>query len=584
MTTIVNTKLGETRGKRRIYLDGAKLAREGYQPGDRYDLALENARVVIKLRDDGKYMVSKRQRNGTLYPVIDITRAELAELFDGVAMVRVLIAKGKIVVTAHHQERKVAERVERLLSKVRTGEPLRVASLFHGGGVLDAGLHSGLDRVGVASKIGVAVEIESTYLNASLANNPELWDDTSIPIESPVQHVDLGRNPPQMDVLCGGVPCTGASRSGRSKNKLEHAEDHQAAGAMFFSFLEFIKVLNPAVVIGENVPEYRSSASMSVIRSVLNDLGYELQERVLNGNEFGVLEDRNRLCFVAISKGLEGVFDLDAVTPHRAKEACLDDILESFERIAEDRWKSFDYLADKAKRDEAAGKGFKRQLLTGAEASCGTVGRGYAKARSTEPFLVHPHDSSLSRLFTPREHARIKGVPETLIRGLSDTRAHEVLGQSVCFPKFEALGMALGRSLRSAAGFPQDHLLEVEVEVLDPENDGTIGGEDLDWVPATLDVLSGRLALVGEGRRQGWPMAVSQHGVEIRLQGQIIALPVIGGGPELECPGALVGVYDADHIREHGESVFTDLASVPARHVLGKGASSIAGQALSCAA
>lgn len=122
------------------------------------------------------------------------------------------------------------------------------------------------------------------------------------------------------------------------------------------------------------------------------------------------------------------------------------------------------------------------------------------------------------------------------------------------------------------------------MQVLDPENDGTIGGEDLDWVPATLDVLSGRLALVGEGRRQGWPMAVSQHGVELRLQGQVFALPVISGGPEPECPGAPVGVYDADHIREHGESVITDLASVPARHVLGKGASSIAGQALSCAA
>ncbi|WP_444679595.1 hypothetical protein [Halomonas sp. E19] len=143
MTTIVNTKLGETRGKRRIYLDGAKLAREGYQPGDRYDLALEDARVVIKLHDDGKYMVSKRQRNGTLYPVIDITRAELAELFDGVAMLRVLIAKGKIVVTAHHQEGKVAERVERLLSKIRTGEPLRVASLFHGAGAWMQGFTPG---------------------------------------------------------------------------------------------------------------------------------------------------------------------------------------------------------------------------------------------------------------------------------------------------------------------------------------------------------------------------------------------------------------------------------------------------------
>lgn len=315
MTTIVNTKLGETRGKRRIYLDGAKLAREGYQPGDRYDLALEEARVVIKLHDDGKYLVSKRQRNGKLYPVIDITRSELAELFDGVEMLRVLITEGKILVTAHHQEGKVAERVERLLSKIKSGEPLRVCSLFHGGGVMDRALHTGLEHSGVASKIGVAVEMEATYLNSSLENNPEIWDEKSIAIESPVQRVDLGRNPPQMDIVMGGIPCTGASRSGRTKNKLEFAEDHQAAGAMFFSFLEFVKAINPSVVIGENVPEYQNTASMSVIRSVLCDLGYEVQERVLNGNEFGVLENRNRLFFVAVSKGLEGMFDLNAVTP-----------------------------------------------------------------------------------------------------------------------------------------------------------------------------------------------------------------------------------------------------------------------------
>ncbi len=33
MATIVNTKLGEHRGKKRVWLEGAKLAREGYEPG-----------------------------------------------------------------------------------------------------------------------------------------------------------------------------------------------------------------------------------------------------------------------------------------------------------------------------------------------------------------------------------------------------------------------------------------------------------------------------------------------------------------------------------------------------------------------
>lgn len=448
MSTLINTKLGEHRGKRRIWLEGYKLAREGYEPGVKYDLTVDQARVVLRPSHEGKYTVSRRKRNGKLIPIIDISRQELAEIFDGVDVLRVMITRGKIVVTAHHQHQRVEQRVERLLSRVKSGEPLRVVSLFHGGGILDKAIHSGLDHSGVTSRIGVAVELEGTYLDSSLQNNPELWDEKSIPIESAIELVNLGQEPPQMDVCVAGIPCTGASLSGRSKGKLRFAEEHDSAGSMFFSFLEFVKILNPAVVIGENVPAYADTASMVVIRSVLSSLGYEVQERVLNGNEFGALENRNRLCLVAISKGLEGVFDLDGVMPHQVKPERLSDILEPFEHIETSRWKTFSYLADKAKRDQESGKGFRRQLLKGDEPHCGTIGRGYQRARSTEPFLVHPHDESLSRLLTPVEHARVKGVPSSVVEGLPDTRAHEVLGQGVCFPPFEALGRALGKSLR----------------------------------------------------------------------------------------------------------------------------------------
>jgi len=75
------------------------------------------------------------------------------------------------------------------------------------------------------------------------------------------------------------------------------------------------------------------------------------------------------------------------------------DVLEDIPMESK-RWKSFDYLADKEKRDIAAGKGFKRQLLTGIEPHCGTVGLGYAKCCSTEPYVVNPLNSSLSRIFT----------------------------------------------------------------------------------------------------------------------------------------------------------------------------------------
>jgi DNA (cytosine-5)-methyltransferase 1 len=445
MSTIINTKLADHKGYKRLWMEGAKLTREGYRPGMRYDLEIKDTQVCLRICDSGKYKISKRERNGNVSPIIDLTAKELADIFDGIEMLRVAIKAGTIIVSAHHQHQQVKERVGRLLDKVTTGKPLKVCSLFHGGGILDKAVHQGLSEAGIASKLAIAVEIEGKYLDSSLRNNPELWDEDSLVVESPVQHVNLSRNPPQVDLLMGGIPCTGASKSGRSKNRLEFAESHEAAGAMFFTFLEFAKVLNPAMILIENVKDYLNTASMAVIRSVLATLGYQLHERVLDGCEFGVLEKRERLCVIAISEGVQG-FDLDAVHPVRQKESCLGDILED---VAHDspRWKSYTYLADKEERDKKAGKGFARQLLSEASESCGTIGRGYNKVRSTEPQLVHPTNPDLTRLFTPSEHCRVKGIPESVISGLSDTVAHEVLGQSVIFPMFQAVAKELGISI-----------------------------------------------------------------------------------------------------------------------------------------
>lgn len=479
MTAIINTKLGEHRGKRRVWLEGQKLAREKFYPGVKYDVEFKAGRAVLKASATGKYTVSRRERNGRISPIIDLTANELAELFDGVQMLRVTIREGKIVVSAHHQEQLIKDRVDRLVAKLESYEPLSVSSLFHGAGVLDKAIHKGFWDAGIDSKIAVAVELEGKYLETSLSNNPELWGEDSVAIESPIQAVNINRNPPQVDIVVGGIPCTGASLAGRSKNKLQYAESHDAAGAMFFNFLEFVKVLNPAIVLLENVPSYGETASMVVIRSVLSSLGYNLQEAIFDGNEFGALENRKRLCVVAVSKGIDG-FDIHGVTPVQRKESTLSEVLESIPHDS-DRWKSFDYLAEKEQRDKAAGKGFRRQLLTGEEAFCGVIGRGYAKARSTEPFIVHPNNPKLSRLLTPAEHCRVKKIPESVIDGLSDTVAHEVLGQSVIFPVFEAVAKELGMSLWRQLG-----LTSIQVEVFDSEQ-SVIGGEDFHWAHGVVD-------------------------------------------------------------------------------------------------
>lgn len=454
MTTIITCTIGESKGVARLWLEGQKLVHAGVSIGTKYLVRAHEALGRIELvpvkeeTAPHSCTVSKRERYGVVSPLLEIRTELLSKIFDGLQRVRVAIREGRIVVTPLQIDIKIRERVLRLKQKLANRVKLATASLFHGGGVMDKALHAGLMAMGVASFIQVGVELEQNYLDASLRNNPELWTTDSIAICSDIRDVGLRENAPQIDLLAGGVPCTGASLAGRAKNKLARAEDHTTAGSLFYDYLKMVEVLNPAVVVLENVKQYADTASMAVIRSVLTSLGYTLFETVLTGTDFGALEARSRLIMVAITRGLENGFDFQNLVSTAIKPLNIGKVLEDIP-LDSDRWKSYEYLAAKEERDIAAGKGFKRQIVTPESESVGTIGRGFAKARSTEPFLAHPIDPKLSRLFTPVEHARIKGAPTTLVAGVSETTGHEILGQGVIFTKLEAVGRLLGRTLNA---------------------------------------------------------------------------------------------------------------------------------------
>ncbi|MBY8168127.1 DNA cytosine methyltransferase [Vibrio fluvialis] len=451
MSVVINKELGLNRGKKRIWLEGQKLVREGFEPGLRYDVSVcERSKTVCLIACEvGRRKVSSRDRNGKVSPIIDIESLVLDKVFTEGTMLRIVISKEKITIKVHSQYQKIERRESRYISKMKSGEALSGCSLFHGGGVLDKAVHAGLKLASIDSYIQVAVELEDKYLESSLSNNPELFREDTIAVCSGIELLDCSPNVNQeVDFLVAGIPCSGASRSGRSKNKLKHAESHEKAGSMFYYFLQFVERLNPAWVLIENVSEYASSASMEVIRSVLKTLGYTLHETNLNGNEFGALENRDRMAAIAVSKNMS--LDLDGLVPLDDKPDNIQAVLERIDDASE-RWKSFDYLAEKEKRDKSLGKGFARQLLTGAESFCGTIGKGYAKCRSTEPFLLHPSKDGLSRLFTPFEHCSLKGIPREVIDGLSETVAHEVLGQSVIFPAFKSLAKHIGWRLKESS-------------------------------------------------------------------------------------------------------------------------------------
>jgi len=82
-------------------------------------------------------------------------------------------------------------------------------------------------------------------------------------------------------------------------------------------------------------------------------------------------------------------------------------------------------------------------------AGCPTITKGYAKVRSTDPKPQHPTDPRLLRQFTLAEHVRMKGIPDHLIAGLGVTLGHELLGQSICYAPFRAVGALVGQAMQA---------------------------------------------------------------------------------------------------------------------------------------
>lgn len=443
-------RIGQNRGAPRIWLD-RQTERAGFEPGQRYDVVVQGRTVVLQANPDGSRVVSSKKDGDKTNPIIDLNSRDLLALFDGMSSVRVAVKQGKIYLLPLASELKKQERFGRLREKLEAGDPLAVGSLSHGGGILSHAIHSGLKASGVDNRLAFANDIREELLEHAAAHN-DAWDESTMVFSAPLQELAFDERGvaqiPKVEILEMGLPCSGESRAGKAKRGLSSGEAHPDVGHLVVGALVILSKANPAAVVFEQVPTYASSASANILRNQLRDMGYVCHERLLRGGEWGALEDRVRWCMVAVSEGIE--FDFDQLQPPGRGQQKLGDALEN---VPDDHpsWSSMAGLRAKELRDREAGKNFAMQVFDADSDFVGTITKGYSKVRSTDPKLRHPTDPTLLRQFLPSEHARIKGVPEHLVNGVSATVAHQILGQGVVYPPFVGVGKHLGESLEAAA-------------------------------------------------------------------------------------------------------------------------------------
>jgi DNA (cytosine-5)-methyltransferase 1 len=215
-------KLGDARGRRRLWLEGRKLEKFGIEKGHRYSVIWDRETRTVTLdfaSGDGDRKVSGRSRHGRDMPIIDIAASELEEtLGEGIARAKVTIHAGRIVVEVHPDDEAAQERLDRLVGKLNSGEPLLTGSLAHGGGILDHALHTGLKDAGIEARLAFAVEIDDRTLEAAATNNP-IWDENTLQIQGGMEEVEVGLLP-RSTFWSRGCPAPARRRPARRRTTM----------------------------------------------------------------------------------------------------------------------------------------------------------------------------------------------------------------------------------------------------------------------------------------------------------------------------------------------------------------------------
>ena len=115
-----------------------------------------------------------------------------------------------------------------------------------------------------------------------------------------------------VDVIIGGPPCQGFSVANMQQKDIENDDRNK----LFYQFIRFVRLLKPKAFVMENVPQILTKDGghvKKVMLDVMDDLGYNVNTKVLIASDYGVPQRRRRAFFVGINKDLNKTFDFDYI-------------------------------------------------------------------------------------------------------------------------------------------------------------------------------------------------------------------------------------------------------------------------------
>lgn len=281
------------------------------------------------------------------------------------------------------------------------------------------------------------VEYEKDYCEALKRNRPE-WNVVCEDVRefSGIEYRG------EVDLLAGGVPCPPFSVAGKQLGSRDERD-------LFPDAIRLIEEIRPRAVMLENVRGMLDSVFHEYRESILDQiriLGYKVQIKLLNANDYGVPQRRPRVIIVGIRNEEQGEFHYPEGNPGLAKTVgdTLLDLMKANGWKDAAKWaKGADAIAPTvvggSKKHGGPDLGPARARK--AWAALGVNGLGVADEAPEKDFEGMPK-------LTPRMIARIQGFPDTWDFGKKKTVACRMIGNAFPPPVAYAVGLEIRRVLK----------------------------------------------------------------------------------------------------------------------------------------
>jgi len=170
---------------------------------------------------------------------------------------------------------------------------MKIVSLFSGAGGLDLGFHK------AGFKTVWANEFDKVIWETFEHNFPQTFLDKRSIVKIPSADV------PDCVGIIGGPPCQSWSEAGAGRGIKD------SRGKLFFEYIRILKAKEPLFFLAENVSGILLPRHKEAFQSILAEfqaLNYNVSYHLLNANNFGVPQDRQRVIIVGYHKKLGKTF------------------------------------------------------------------------------------------------------------------------------------------------------------------------------------------------------------------------------------------------------------------------------------